>query len=145
MDHLGIWRLSFLSLIHSLNPGQDSETAAVHSHVIKFHCQRWNKLVIQLLMIMFTLHTPLLWWGEFCIMTVRSVMVCKVLRSTMVCKSCYIDPSQLELSCLPAPVGSNSWPQFLERGLEEQPVLFETAAKWTQILRAGQSGVFHEY
>lgn len=145
MDHLGIWRLSFLSLMCSLNPGQDSERAAVHSHVIKFHCQRWKELVIQLLLIMFTLHTPLLWWGEFYILTVRSVVVCKVLRSAVVYRSHYIDPNQLELSCLPTPVGSNSWPRFLERGSEEQPVLFETAAKWTQVLRAGQFGIFHEY
>lgn len=62
-------------------------------------------------------------------MTVRSMIVCKVLRSAMVCKNHYIDPSQFELSCIPAPVGSNSSPRFLETGSGEQPVLFETAAK----------------
>lgn len=40
-----------MSLIRSLNPGQ-VERAAVHSHVIKFHCQRLKELVIQLLLIM---------------------------------------------------------------------------------------------
>ena len=47
--HLGIWRLSFSSLICSLNSGQ-VERATLHSHLNKFHCQSWNELVIQLLL-----------------------------------------------------------------------------------------------
>ena len=78
--------------------------------------------------------------SEFFIMTIK-----KVSQTVTVCRSHYVDPSQLESSCILSPKCSSSWPRFWETGSGQRPVLFEIGAKWTQVLRAGQSGIFHEY
>lgn len=64
-------------------------------------------------------------------------------QPVIVCRSNYVDPSQLESSYILTPSYPSSWPKLGETGSGEHLLWFEIGGKWTEVLRAGQSGIFH--